>query len=109
MFHCLSDSAEADGNLAGAAGQLGKIVEHRNQSQPNPTQVSAHLAHPVDQSPESILCKAEENVMSRISGWRRREGRIIRQFFVVVFGCKKYHPFICGEHENCVTGEPSVW
>ena len=31
MFHCLPD-----GNLAEAAGQLGKRVEHRNQSQPNP-------------------------------------------------------------------------
>ena len=38
MLHCLSDSAWADGNLAeaAAAGQLGKMVEHRNQSQPNP-------------------------------------------------------------------------
>ena len=36
MFHCLPDSAWADGNLAEAAGQLGKLVEHRNQSQPNP-------------------------------------------------------------------------
>ena len=36
MFHCLSDSAWVDGNLAEAAGQLGKKVEHRNQSQPNP-------------------------------------------------------------------------
>ena len=34
-FEC-SDSAWADGNLAEAAGQLGKMVEHRNQSQPNP-------------------------------------------------------------------------
>ena len=32
MFHCLPD-----GNLAEAAGQLGKRVEHRNQSQPNPS------------------------------------------------------------------------
>ena len=30
------DSDEADGNLAEAAGQLGKMVEHLNQSQPNP-------------------------------------------------------------------------
>ena len=36
MFHCLPDSAWADGNLAEAAGQLGKMVVHRNQSQPNP-------------------------------------------------------------------------
>ena len=36
MFHCLPDSARADGNLAEAAGQLGKMVVHRNQSQPNP-------------------------------------------------------------------------
>ena len=35
-LHCLPDSAWADGNLAEAAGQLGKMVEHRNQSQPNP-------------------------------------------------------------------------
>ena len=36
MFHCLPDSAWADGNLAEAAEQLVKMVEHRNQSQPNP-------------------------------------------------------------------------
>ena len=36
MFHCLPDSAWADGNLAEVAGQLGKMLEHRNQSQPNP-------------------------------------------------------------------------
>ena len=36
MFHCLPDSAWADGNLAEAAGQLGKMVEHRNHSPPNP-------------------------------------------------------------------------
>ena len=30
------NSAWADGNLAEAAVQLGKGVEHRNQSQPNP-------------------------------------------------------------------------
>ena len=32
----LPDSAWADGNLAEGAGQLCKMVEHRNQSQPNP-------------------------------------------------------------------------
>ena len=36
MFHCQSNSARADGNLAEAAGQLGKMMEHSNQSQPNP-------------------------------------------------------------------------
>ena len=36
VLHCLPDSAWADGNLAEAAGELGKMVEHRNQSQPNP-------------------------------------------------------------------------
>ena len=33
---CLPNSAWADGNLAEAAGQMGKKVEHPNQSQPNP-------------------------------------------------------------------------
>ena len=48
MFHYLPDSAWGDGNLAEEAGQLGMMVEHRNQSQPNyPTQVSSHLGHPV--------------------------------------------------------------
>ena len=32
MFHCLPDSAWADGNLAEAARLLGKLVEHINQS-----------------------------------------------------------------------------
>ena len=36
MFNCLPNSALADLNLAEAAGQLGKTVEHRNQSQHNP-------------------------------------------------------------------------
>ena len=36
MFHCLPNSAWADWNLAEAAVQLGKMVEHPNQSQPNP-------------------------------------------------------------------------
>ena len=36
MFHYLPDSSWADGNLAEAARQLGKLVEHRNKSQPNP-------------------------------------------------------------------------
>ena len=36
MFHyCLPYSAWADGNFAEAAGQLVKMVEHPNQSQPN--------------------------------------------------------------------------
>ena len=33
MFHCLPDSAGANGNLAEADGQL---MKHPNQSQPNP-------------------------------------------------------------------------
>ena len=36
MFHCLPNSAWADWNLAEVAVQLGKMVEHPNQSQPNP-------------------------------------------------------------------------
>ena len=36
MFHHLPNFAWADGNLAEAAGQLGKMGEHRNPSQPNP-------------------------------------------------------------------------
>ena len=35
MFHCLPNSDWADGNLAEAAVQLGKMVEHLNESQPN--------------------------------------------------------------------------
>ena len=57
MFHCLPDSAWADGNLAEAAGQLGKMVEHKNQSQPNrgspgdvsPCTLAAHLIRGADQ------------------------------------------------------------
>ena len=36
MFHSLADSAWSGRNLAVAAGQLGKMVEHTNQSQHNP-------------------------------------------------------------------------
>ena len=35
-FECFANSAWADGNLAEAAGQMGKMVEHPNQNQPNP-------------------------------------------------------------------------
>ena len=37
-FDCSSIclTAWADGNFSEVAGQLGKMVEHRNQSQPNP-------------------------------------------------------------------------
>ena len=45
MFHCLPESAWADGSLAEAAVQLGKMVGHRNQSQPNAGLNS--LGHPV--------------------------------------------------------------
>ena len=34
-FECSTVTAKADGNLAEAAGQLGKMVEHINQNQPN--------------------------------------------------------------------------
>ena len=33
---CLSNYAWADGNVAEAAGQLGKMLDHPKQSQPNP-------------------------------------------------------------------------
>ena len=36
MFQCLPDSAGANGDLAELAGQLGKMMEHLNQSEPNP-------------------------------------------------------------------------
>ena len=36
MFHHLPNSAWADWNLAEVAVQLGKMVEHPSQSQPNP-------------------------------------------------------------------------
>ena len=36
MFHYLPNSARADWNLAEVAVQLCKMVEHQNQSQPNP-------------------------------------------------------------------------
>ena len=36
MFNCLPDSAWDNGNLAEAARQLGKMVEHLIQSQLNP-------------------------------------------------------------------------
>ena len=36
MFHCLPDSAWSNGNMAVAARQLDMMVEHVNQSQPNP-------------------------------------------------------------------------
>ena len=35
-LNCLPDFAWVDDNLAGLAGHLGNMVEHPNQSQPNP-------------------------------------------------------------------------
>ena len=35
ISHCLLKSAEAAGSLAELTGQLVKVMEHRNQSQPN--------------------------------------------------------------------------
>ena len=43
MFHCLPDSAWADGNLAEAAGEDGGITKIKV----NPTQVYEHIGHPV--------------------------------------------------------------
>ena len=51
MFHCLPESAWADGSLAEAAVQLGKMVGHRNQSQPNPGLNS--LGAPCSSAPHS--------------------------------------------------------
>ena len=48
MFHCLPDSAWADGNLAEAARQLGKLVEHKSKStQPRSTTTWGALYHRV--------------------------------------------------------------
>ena len=62
MFHCLPNFAWADWNLAEVAGQLGKMVEHPNQSQPNP-------GLRADESPcilqcNIIMCLAKEKALS---------------------------------------------
>ena len=44
-FHCLPSPAWAAGNLAESASLLGNMVEHPNQSQPNP--VTNHHPQPV--------------------------------------------------------------
>ena len=54
MFHFLPSSAWADWNLAEVAVQLGKIVEHPNQSQPNPG------------------LRADESPCTRMRMWRTR-------------------------------------
>ena len=46
-LNCLLDFAWVDENLAGLAGHLGNMMEHPNQSQPNPTHVTHHHCHPV--------------------------------------------------------------
>ena len=43
MFNCLPNSASADGNLAEAAGQMGKKVENPNKVSPN--QVHDQINH----------------------------------------------------------------
>ena len=48
MFHYLHDSTRADGNLAEVARQLGKMVEHPNQSQLNPA-VHDQMGHPAEE------------------------------------------------------------
>ena len=64
MFHYLHDSAWADGNLTEAAGQLGKLVEHANQSQPNPgpraVETPCSFSFPqVNESLYALFCDAE--------------------------------------------------
>ena len=46
-FTVMPVSAWADMSLAESARQLGKMVEHPNQSQVNPTQICGHQSHPV--------------------------------------------------------------
>ena len=41
VLHCLANSAWTDGNLAEAAGQLGKMAGLPNQSQPNPARYTS--------------------------------------------------------------------
>ena len=56
MFHCLPNSAWADWNFAEVAVQLGKMLEHPNQSQPNPG-LRAHESHG-DIMKSCKLCKS---------------------------------------------------
>ena len=48
VFHCLPNSAWAVGNFADLAWQMGKMVEHPTQSQPNPgSRTDEMMNHPV--------------------------------------------------------------
>ena len=79
MFHCLPDSAWADGKLAEAAGQLGKMVEHPNQSQPNPGSpgdVSPCIVCPI--FPWSLLLQSPHHRLVPSSRVVRRSHRALR-------------------------------
>ena len=54
MFRCLPNSAWSDWNLAEVAVQLGKMVAHPNQSQPNPCLRA-------DESPSSLNVAMNSN------------------------------------------------
>ena len=59
-FECSTDSAGADGNLAEAAEQLGKMVEQPIQSQPKVHEQSGHPVHWATWcKPHTFLMEAE--------------------------------------------------
>ena len=81
VFHCLPNSAWADGNLAELAGQQGKMVEHPNQSQPNPgprppNSPCSKTTRPMGERVET-LSSAAAALISLVGSRRRRNCRDI--------------------------------
>ena len=73
VFHCLPNSAWAGGGSLGVAGQMGKMVEHPNQSQPNPGPRAERTPWPVN-----CLVTKVTNLTSLINNrvrWRSRTRR----------------------------------
>ena len=60
MFHCLPNSVWADWNLAAVAVQLGKMVEHPNQSQPNPGLRADESPCSIEEQMEATLAQSSK-------------------------------------------------
>ena len=62
IFISLPGSAWADGSLAELAGQLGNLMEHPNQSQPNPGERPPESPCNLRHTSLRLQLKAEQNV-----------------------------------------------
>ena len=87
VFHCLPNSACADGNLAGMAGQLGQTGEHPNQSQHKPGPRPPDSPCVIDLFSGHLLLVVERGHRGPVHQSPRRVGRD-EGIVLVVLTCK---------------------